>query len=250
MTSWPTTPSSTSRRCTASTTSSTTAGSTRPATRAPPSGVVLWQHTHGLAELGGFDIDLVAPDRDFANTDSEICGPSRRRSSPATSARARATSRSGSRRRRARRPRTSSARPTRRSPPSATRPTTGIAGRSCANRRSQAVRLRPGRPARAAWLARRPPPDQFVIYFPTATDLMAERARATVGILRAPAAEFAEFEVVAIVKLGYPTTADGREHLWFTAHAIGARPSTRRSRTRRSRSTCDPASAPNARSTC
>lgn len=71
-------------------------------------------------------------------------------------------------------------------------------------------------------LAQRPPPDQFVIYFPTATtDLMAERARATIEVLRAAMAEFAEFEPVAVVKLGYPTDGEGKEHLWFTAHSIG-----------------------------
>jgi hypothetical protein len=71
-------------------------------------------------------------------------------------------------------------------------------------------------------LARRSPPDQFVVYFPTTTTtLMAERALATIGVLRASMEEFAEFEPVAVVKLGYPTDGDGREHLWFTAHAIG-----------------------------
>jgi uncharacterized protein DUF4026/uncharacterized protein DUF2314 len=72
-------------------------------------------------------------------------------------------------------------------------------------------------------LARRTPPEQFVLYLPTSTTtLMAERAQATIDVLRALIVEFAEFEVVAIVKLGYPTESDGREHLWFTAHSIGA----------------------------
>ena len=72
-------------------------------------------------------------------------------------------------------------------------------------------------------LARRTPPDQFVLYLPTSTTtLMAERAQATIDVLRALIVEFAEFEVVAVVKLGYPTEGDGKEHLWFTAHAIGA----------------------------
>lgn len=71
-------------------------------------------------------------------------------------------------------------------------------------------------------LARRPPPEQFVIYFPTTTTtLMAERARATVGVLQALTAEFAEFEPVPIVKLGYPTDDGSKEHLWFTAHGFG-----------------------------
>ncbi len=71
-------------------------------------------------------------------------------------------------------------------------------------------------------LTRRSPPDQFVIYFPTTTTtLMAERAQATIDVLRASMQEFAEFEPIAIVKLGYPTEGDGKEHLWFTAHSIG-----------------------------
>ena len=50
---------------------------------------------------------------------------------------------------------------------------------------------------------------------------MAERAKATLGVLRAMAAEFAEFEVVTIAKLGYPTGDGGKEHLWFEVHGFG-----------------------------
>lgn len=35
------------------------------------------------------------------------------------------------------------------------------------------------------------------------------------------AAEFAEFEVVTIAKLGYPTRDGGKEHLWFEVHGFG-----------------------------
>ena len=70
--------------------------------------------------------------------------------------------------------------------------------------------------------ARRSPPEQFVIYVPTSmTELMGERAKATLGVLRAMAAEFAEFEVVTIAKLGYPTRDGGKEHLWFEVHGFG-----------------------------
>ena len=70
--------------------------------------------------------------------------------------------------------------------------------------------------------ARRPPPEQFVIYVPASmTELMAERAKATLGVLRAMAAEFAEFQVVTIAKLGYPTDDGGKEHLWFEVHGFG-----------------------------
>ena len=33
---------------------------------------VSWQHTHGLAELGRFDIDIVAPNAAFADTDGDM----------------------------------------------------------------------------------------------------------------------------------------------------------------------------------
>jgi uncharacterized protein YegJ (DUF2314 family) len=186
---------------------------------------VLWQHTHGLAELGGFDIDLVAPDRDFANTDSEMLraiatmilagdiGPSEGHftfGQPGGEARlvpAEDFQREAD-------------------PPFAAERDAPDHGdrRSvlCEPAGRKLFGFGRGDRPEPLRLARRPPPDQFVIYFPTeTTDLMAGRARATVGILRALMAEFAEFEVVAIVKLGYPTTADSREHLWFTAHAIG-----------------------------
>ena len=69
--------------------------------------------------------------------------------------------------------------------------------------------------------ARRPPPDQFVILFPDATTaLMADRAAATANVLRAMTEEFAEFEPVPLVKLGYATRDGGREHLWFSVHGF------------------------------
>ena len=70
--------------------------------------------------------------------------------------------------------------------------------------------------------ARHAPPEQFVVFFPTSiTELMAERAKATIGVFRAMTAEFAEFEVQPVVKLGYPTDGGGKEHLWFEVHGVG-----------------------------
>ena len=69
--------------------------------------------------------------------------------------------------------------------------------------------------------AQRPPPDRFVsVQSEAASALMAERARLTLGVLEARWREFAEFEVVPLVKLGYPTPDDSREHLWFELHAV------------------------------
>jgi uncharacterized protein YegJ (DUF2314 family) len=66
--------------------------------------------------------------------------------------------------------------------------------------------------------------DRSVLYFPTmASDLMATRAQQTIHLLPELAAEFAEFEVEPVVKIGYPTdSGESREHLWFTFHGLTA----------------------------
>jgi uncharacterized protein YegJ (DUF2314 family) len=75
--------------------------------------------------------------------------------------------------------------------------------------------------ARPLELARRPPPDRFVVYFPSsATTRMAERARGTLPVLRARMVEFEELRPTALVKLGFPTRDGGQEHLWFEAHGF------------------------------
>jgi hypothetical protein len=75
-------------------------------------------------------------------------------------------------------------------------------------------KLKPNR-----WLSG-PLPDEAILTFSTAAgELMAERARATYGRFRALAGEFAEFEFPTIVKLGYVVDgggADDKEHLWFS----------------------------------
>lgn len=57
-----------------------------------------------------------------------------------------------------------------------------------------------------------------------ATDLMAERARHTFGLFRTLLGELAEFELPCLVKLGYPTgqaaNPSCREHLWFEVHGV------------------------------
>lgn len=57
-----------------------------------------------------------------------------------------------------------------------------------------------------------------------ATELMADRARATLPVLRRLMGEFAELGLPAIAKIGYPTDSDrdAHEHLWFTIHEVGA----------------------------
>jgi hypothetical protein len=71
-------------------------------------------------------------------------------------------------------------------------------------------------------LARRRFPDPFVAMFSAdATTLMAQRATATVPVLRSLTESLAEFQVQALVKLGYPTPEGSKEHLWFEVHAFG-----------------------------
>ena len=66
--------------------------------------------------------------------------------------------------------------------------------------------------------------DGMVIPFTTAaTELMAERARRTLTILRALKEEFDSLGLSAVVKLGYEVeggAATDREHLWFVVHEI------------------------------
>jgi uncharacterized protein YegJ (DUF2314 family) len=67
--------------------------------------------------------------------------------------------------------------------------------------------------------------DHMVCIFSTpATELMADRARNTFDLFIQFMEEFREFEVQPLVKLGY--VVDGgdeneREHLWFEVHAVG-----------------------------
>jgi uncharacterized protein YegJ (DUF2314 family) len=64
--------------------------------------------------------------------------------------------------------------------------------------------------------------EQMLTCFPTAaTRQMAERAQKTYSVFRAMIPEFAEFDAKAIVKLGYRIDggeADELEHLWFEVH--------------------------------
>jgi uncharacterized protein YegJ (DUF2314 family) len=81
------------------------------------------------------------------------------------------------------------------------------------------------------FLRRRPIPSRFLStgsgnlvfnYTDQATDLMAGRARATLDVFKALAAEFTPGGCIAAAKIGYPTTSDPdrREHLWFQVHGF------------------------------
>lgn len=74
-------------------------------------------------------------------------------------------------------------------------------------------------------LLSQPAPDEMTVPFSTAaSNLMSERALGTYLQLQQLAGEFAEFEFPVIVKLGYRIDGGGpddREHLWFAAHELG-----------------------------
>ena len=75
-------------------------------------------------------------------------------------------------------------------------------------------------------LARRRFSELFAAIFASdATELMARRAQATIGVLRSLSEELKPYEVTVLAKLGLPTRRGGREHLWFEGpRAHGHRP--------------------------
>ncbi len=81
-----------------------------------------------------------------------------------------------------------------------------------------------GTPARASRLLSADQ-GEFMVYFPTnASRLMARRARQTYGRFRQLAAEYGELQVKPIVKLGYRVDGGDEtdlEHMWFEVHSFG-----------------------------
>ena len=81
-----------------------------------------------------------------------------------------------------------------------------------------------GKSVRAAAGFRKPVPERGLFpYSASATELMAERSRATAHLIPAITEELRDFDPHVAAKLGYPTDSEGeeqREHLWFEVHAI------------------------------
>jgi hypothetical protein len=189
-----------------------------------PRGPSRWLHTHGLAELGRFDLDIVAPHPRFIDMcadpiraiatmvlDGEIHESEPRFVFGHPGGEARLVP---------------AAEFQRHSKPSAAllRDADGHDDRRsvlCEPAGRKLLGLGRGDRPEPLHLPQQPPREQFVIYFPTATtDLMAERAKATIGILKALTVEFQEFAVEPMVKLGY-STGDSKEHLWFSVQGFG-----------------------------
>jgi hypothetical protein len=186
---------------------------------------VHWLHSHGLAELGGFDIDVVAPHPDFVPLGAEsiraiatmilngdVAADQSRFAFAHPGGEARFV------------PAAEFMRTAKPQHTELRHADDHDERRSvlCEPAGRRVLGFGRGDTPEPLAIARRPPPDQFVVFFhESATKLMAERSAATVGILRSMMAEFAGFEVVTLLKLGYPTPEGRKEHLWFEAHAIG-----------------------------
>lgn len=83
------------------------------------------------------------------------------------------------------------------------------------------ARLTGGKPTPSRFF-RREDFDRCIFRFSNeATAQMAERAAKTIGMCRVLHEELAEFGFSCLVKIAYPSTEGGREHLWFRVHGFG-----------------------------
>lgn len=187
---------------------------------------ITWMHTHGLAALGGFDIDVLRPHPDthrgsfelftslaYAMLEGEIRPDSAdvqlwAAGGPVDMVPAEEFEASGHAADRALRSH-DEAYSTNRSV-------------LCEPRGFAAKLLR--RPRKAARAFTKPGIDEAPFAFSTETSqLMAQRAKATLSQLRAVAKEFADLSPTIVLKLGVPWQSDegsSLEHMWFEVHAI------------------------------
>jgi len=83
--------------------------------------------------------------------------------------------------------------------------------------------LRSGKPEPSRLLSKDLDDGSMLAFTTAGTELMAERARGTVGVFRRLMEEFADLGVNPLVKLGFETSQAGsNEHLWFLVHPEGA----------------------------
>jgi hypothetical protein len=185
-----------------------------------------WIHTHGLAELGGFDLDIVRPNevaQNWANdifralvfqqiegrisesTDEVMLAFPGGKVSLVPAAEFMTT-----------------ARPIDRAPremgPRAFEP--HLAKRSViCNPFSPNMKSR--QPEASSLLSSLADDNLMVAFTNASTELMAERARRTIPLFGSLVEQLAELPVQPLVKLGFRTSAGGREHLWFEVHSTG-----------------------------
>lgn len=83
-------------------------------------------------------------------------------------------------------------------------------------------RFKSKRPRPNRFLSSKFPQPMMMLFSDAATDLMAERARATFPLFREMHGELSRLGLTSIVKLGLPADdGDGHEHMWFEVHEVG-----------------------------
>jgi hypothetical protein len=192
-------------------------------------GGVDWLHTHGLAELGGFDLDILRPDKFVVERANDplralafaMIEGSLKESTPTfqlvipdgnvrlvPAAEFMRDASRGDRALRTMEPGSDDAHDTRRS----------VVCEPAGKGLFKSGKTEPSR------LLSRGLEDGAMLNFTTAaTELMAERARGTVAVFRGLVQEFAELPVTPLVKLGFRCArSGGTEHLWFEVHSVDA----------------------------
>jgi len=187
-----------------------------------------WMHTHGLAELGGFDFDLLRPNQHtiehanevfralaFAMLEGNITDHTERftlaepdgeiRLMPAKLFMAGADKQDRALRDMGSDP--GDAHETRRA----------VVCEPASNRKLLGgAHVEPSR-----LLSERADDSLMINYTTAATALMAERARATLPVFASLVAEFGDLPVTPLVKLGFQRArVDSKEHIWFEVHSI------------------------------
>jgi uncharacterized protein YegJ (DUF2314 family) len=187
--------------------------------------VCSWLHTHGLGEIGAFDIDILRPSVEFERNCGEpiralafhILGGRLKESSEEAAIGSELVVRTVPA---ADFMRDASADD--RAPRDMVDDHTDRRAILCEPTRRRMFGLRRDRPEPLRFAQSSDILERGVLYFPEiATELMASRAKATIQLLPPLVAEFAEFDPQPIVKLGYPTdSGQSREHLWFDFHGL------------------------------
>lgn len=182
-----------------------------------------WVHTHGLAQLGGFDIDLILPCEQaggdpmralaFAILEerAEIDGPPLQLAWPGGVVRFVSTGRFHAK---------------------AAERWTRLRENDEFHSTDRAIVCDPrgglatlfGRPPRPSRFFQRQDLDGCLLHFSEeASALMADRARQTLSVLRGLREEFERFEFPTLAKLAIatePRDAGGAEHIWFEVHEV------------------------------
>lgn len=174
-----------------------------------------WLHTHGLAEVGGFDVDILAPHKDFVVGDvframallilsGEVA--------PDTPEFMLAYGQD----------------PVKLVPVgefhrSASKKHAQLRDNDEWHRENRSVVCDAGRAVAPAKLFQRPSDGLMLPFSDEATQLMAARARATWAACLGYCKELAPVEPQQIVKVGLPIKGGGHEHAWFEVNAAGDR---------------------------